>query len=72
MSGISFAFDPKKPAGSRVEQQFVRIGDEYVEDGRKYRMATKAYLVGGEKGVRRCRTCPHLPKKIINIFFAGN
>ncbi len=45
VSGISFAFDPKKEPGKRVEKKFVRIGDEYVDDDKVYRMATKAYLV---------------------------
>ena len=45
VSGISFAFDPKKPSGQRVEQKFVKVGDEYIERDRKYHMATKAYLV---------------------------
>ena len=45
VSGISFAFDPKKEPGKRVEQKFVKVGDEYIEKDKKYHMATKAYLV---------------------------
>lgn len=49
VSGIKFAFDPKKPAGKRIDPLLVRIGDEYVEKDRKYHMVTKAYLANGKK-----------------------
>ena len=45
VSGISFAFDPKKPSGQRVEPKFAKIGDEYIDKDKKYHMVTKAYLV---------------------------
>ena len=48
VSGIRFAFDPKKPAGQRIDPLLVRIGDEYVEKDRKYHMVTKAYLANGK------------------------
>lgn len=31
VSGISFAFDPQKPAGSRIDPQYIKIGDEYLD-----------------------------------------
>lgn len=31
VSGISFAFDPKKPPGSRIDPKFIKIGDEYLD-----------------------------------------
>lgn len=31
VSGISFAFDPKKPPGSRIDPHYVKIGDEYLD-----------------------------------------
>eukprot|EP00095_Tigriopus_kingsejongensis_P003160 maker-scaffold791_size96783-snap-gene-0.28 protein:Tk03160 transcript:maker-scaffold791_size96783-snap-gene-0.28-mRNA-1 annotation:"5 -nucleotidase" len=50
VSGISFAFDPKKPKGSRVDAQYVKIGDEYLKNDGKYHMATKDYLAMGKDG----------------------
>ena len=50
VSGVTFAFDPKKPAGQRVEAKFVRIGDEYLEKVKKYHLTTKAYLADGKDG----------------------
>lgn len=60
VSGISFAFDPKKPSGQRVEEQFVRIGDEYLDRKRTYRMATKAYLADGKDGYDCLADAPKL------------
>lgn len=31
VAGISFAFDPKKPPGSRIDPKFIKIGDEYLD-----------------------------------------
>jgi 5'-nucleotidase len=50
VSGVSFGFDPTRPAGQRVDPHFVRIGDQYLELESKYRMVTKAYLCAGKDG----------------------
>ena len=50
VSGISFAFDPTKPSGQRVDSQFVRIGDQYIEMDTKYRLVTKSYMAAGKDG----------------------
>jgi len=59
VSGLQFAFDPSKPAGQRVNPKLVKIGDEYIDmgegvkdekDKRRYRMATKSYLMKGKDG----------------------
>lgn len=50
VAGISFAFDPKLPPMKRVDPQFVRIGDEYLQMDASYRLATKAYLYQGCDG----------------------
>jgi 5'-nucleotidase len=50
VSGISFAFDGSKPPGSRIDPQFIKIGDEYLHPDKVYRMATKAYLANGKDG----------------------
>jgi len=50
VSGISFAFDPSQPAGSRVNPEFVKIGDEYLDKNQHYKLVTKAYLANGKDG----------------------
>lgn len=50
VAGISFAFDPNKPPYARVDPQFVRIGDEYLDLNARYRLATKTYLFSGCDG----------------------
>ena len=50
VSGISFAFDGSKPSGSRIDPQFIKIGDEYLEPDKVYNMVTKAYLANGKDG----------------------
>lgn len=35
VSGIRFAFDGQKPPGKRIDQEFVKIGDEYLHLGKK-------------------------------------
>jgi len=50
VSGITFAFDPKKPPGSRVDPEFVKVGDEYLDMEHRYKLVTKAYLGKGKDG----------------------
>lgn len=50
VAGISFAFEPSKPPGKRVDPNFVRIGDEYVKLEQMYRLATKSYMHSGCDG----------------------
>lgn len=50
VAGVSFAFDPKKPPGERVDPAFVRIGDEYLNLQQTYRLATKSYMHSGCDG----------------------
>ena len=44
VSGIKFAFDPKRPSGKRVERDLVRIGDEYVKADGVYHMVSDIRL----------------------------
>eukprot|EP00090_Calanus_glacialis_P005153 TRINITY_DN13964_c1_g1_i1.p1 TRINITY_DN13964_c1_g1~~TRINITY_DN13964_c1_g1_i1.p1 ORF type:complete len:276 (-),score=77.76 TRINITY_DN13964_c1_g1_i1:185-946(-) len=50
VSGITFAFDPSKPAGSRVDAEYVKVGDEYLDKNQHYKLVTKAYLAKGKDG----------------------
>uniref|UniRef100_A0A8D8ZQ47 Trifunctional nucleotide phosphoesterase protein YfkN n=2 Tax=Cacopsylla melanoneura TaxID=428564 RepID=A0A8D8ZQ47_9HEMI len=60
VAGLSFAFDPEKPPGSRVDPKFVRIGDEYLDFELKYSMATKQYLQKGCDGYTVFQNVPVL------------
>ncbi|WP_372841125.1 bifunctional UDP-sugar hydrolase/5'-nucleotidase [Phaeovulum sp.] len=48
VSGISFAFDPTAPAGSRVSE--VMVGDTPLDLNKVYRVATNDYMLGGGDG----------------------
>ena len=50
MGGITFAFDPSKAPGSRIDPAFIKIGSEYMDKDQHYKMATKAALASGEEG----------------------
>ncbi|XP_064466748.1 snake venom 5'-nucleotidase-like isoform X2 [Ornithodoros turicata] len=57
VSGISFAFDPKKPSGERIDPRFVKIGDEPLDPDQKYRLVTKGYLAQGKDGYDVLKNC---------------
>lgn len=44
VSGIRFAFQPSNPPGQRVNADFVKINDEYLNLDAEYSMATKVFL----------------------------
>ncbi|MBI1779323.1 MAG: bifunctional metallophosphatase/5'-nucleotidase [Proteobacteria bacterium] len=48
VSGLSFAYDPKKAAGSRVLE--VKVGGQPLDPGRVYKVATIDYIAGGGDG----------------------
>jgi len=48
VSGMTFHFDPTREPGARVTE--VRVGDEPLDEARKYKLAVKAYLVDGKDG----------------------
>merc|ERR1712088_1247100 len=64
VSGISFAFDPEKPAGKRIDPESVKVGDEYLDldpkSKKTYRLATKAYLANGKDGYDVFAKCKQL------------
>ncbi|XP_030759392.1 protein 5NUC [Sitophilus oryzae] len=50
VAGVSFAFNPSKPPGKRIEPNLIRIGDEYLKLDQFYRLATKSYMNNGCDG----------------------
>ncbi|EFA06359.1 mannosylglucosyl-3-phosphoglycerate phosphatase isoform X1 [Tribolium castaneum] len=81
VAGVSFAFDPSKAPGQRVDPAFVRIGDEYLNLEQNYRLATKSYMHSGCDGYVMLKDaevlvdegeCPELGLAIQNHFQAIN
>ncbi|GIX89859.1 hypothetical protein CDAR_9371 [Caerostris darwini] len=79
VSGISFAFDPDKPPGHRIDPQYIKIGDEYLDFSQYYRLVTKAYLCQGKDGYDSLKNnktlmteeeCPELCTIVQNHFHA--
>lgn len=48
VSQISFTFDLKQPAGSRVSH--IKVGDQALDDTKTYRIATNDFLIAGGDG----------------------
>ena len=67
VSGVSFAFDPEKPAGKRVSPDYVKIGDEYLDLAKTYRLVTKAYLAAGKDGYDVLAKCEKVKKILVGF-----
>jgi 5'-nucleotidase len=50
VSGISFAFDPTKPANSRVDPSTVIVAGAALDLERKYTLSTRGYMARGKDG----------------------
>lgn len=57
VSGITFAFDPSKASGNRVEPKLVQIGDEWLSEERLYSLCTKGYIAEGCDGYTMFKEC---------------
>ncbi|XP_076354101.1 mannosylglucosyl-3-phosphoglycerate phosphatase-like isoform X2 [Tachypleus tridentatus] len=57
VAGVSFAFDPAKPPGSRIDPRYVKIGDEFMELDQRYKLVTKSYLAAGKDGYDILKEC---------------
>lgn len=68
VSGISFVFDPSKPAGSRVEPKLVQIADEWINLEQNYTICIKSYIHGGCDGYTMFKGA----KIVVSIFKYGN
>jgi 5'-nucleotidase/UDP-sugar diphosphatase len=53
ISGMSFMYDPAKPAGQRVQQ--VMVGGAPLDQAKMYKMATNDYAAGGGDGYKMLR-----------------
>ena len=79
VSGMRFAFDPRKPPKQRIDPKHIKIGDEYLDLTQKYKLVTKGYLHQGKDGytvLKDCEVlvdeedCPELCTSIVNHFEA--
>lgn len=79
VSGIRFAFDPRKEPKNRIDPRHIKIGDEYLDLEMTYRLVTKGYLHQGKDGytiLKDCEVlvdeedCPELCTSIQNHFEA--
>lgn len=79
VSGMSFVFDPAKPAGERVEPRLVQIGDEWINLQQNYSLCIKSYVYGGCDGYSMFRdakvlmdddSCPEIGLALQNHFQA--
>jgi len=50
VSGITFKFDPSKPAGARIVPGSVTVKGAPLDNGKQYTLATKEYLAIGKDG----------------------
>ncbi|KAL8575905.1 hypothetical protein ACOMHN_027303 [Nucella lapillus] len=50
VAGVSFGFNPTKPAGRRVSQDTVRVQGEPLILDKNYRLVTKEYIATGHDG----------------------
>lgn len=50
VSGVTFAFDPSKPSGQRIDPQLVQVGDEYLKMDQNYKICIKSYIYNGCDG----------------------
>lgn len=48
VSGMSYAFDPSKPAGERIIE--VKIGGKVIDLAKTYKVATNCFMAGGGDG----------------------
>ena len=60
VSGLRFAYDGRRPPGSRVTS--VRVGDELLDDGKTYTLASNTYVLGGGDGYTMFKEARYLIK----------
>lgn len=50
VSGISFAFDPRRPPYARIISELVQVADEWLDTKQTYSLCIKSYMHGGCDG----------------------
>ncbi|OON14249.1 5'-nucleotidase protein, partial [Opisthorchis viverrini] len=60
VSGVRFAFDPRKPPGSRIPLSSVTIQNKPLNLKAKHKLCVKHYMANGRDGYDMLRECPVL------------
>jgi 5'-nucleotidase len=58
ISGLSFTFDASRPPGARIVT--VTVGEQPLDDGKQYRLASNTYLLNGGDGYAMFKDARHL------------
>ncbi|XP_053966887.1 mannosylglucosyl-3-phosphoglycerate phosphatase isoform X2 [Anastrepha ludens] len=81
VSGVTFAFDPTKPPGKRVDPRLIQVADESINLQQMYKTCIKSYIYNGCDGFTMFKNakilvdedlCPELGLTIQNHFKAIN
>ena len=68
VSGITFAFDPSKATGSRVQRESVTVQGEPLQLDGRYNVGTKNFLLDGKDGYGSFKEVCHaidLPTEVV-------
>lgn len=68
VSGITFAFDPAKPAFQRIDGRLVLVADQWINEEQKYAVCIKSYMYGGCDGYTMFKDC----RVIVSIQLSGS
>ncbi|CAD7014715.1 uncharacterized protein LOC101459616 isoform X1 [Ceratitis capitata] len=81
VSGVTFAFDPAKPPGKRIDPRLIQVADEFINLEQMYKICIKSYIYNGCDGFTMFKNaqilidedlCPELGLTIQNHFKAIN
>ncbi|XP_011186253.1 mannosylglucosyl-3-phosphoglycerate phosphatase isoform X3 [Zeugodacus cucurbitae] len=81
VSGVTFAFDPTKPPGQRIDPRLIQVADDLVNLQQMYKICIKSYIHNGCDGFTMFKNaqilidedlCPELGLTIQNHFKAIN
>lgn len=58
VSGVTFAFDPSKPPGSRINVDSIKISGASLISDKQYKVAVKKFIADGKDGYDVLKECP--------------
>lgn len=54
--GFTYAYDPSRPSGQRIDRSSVRLGGALLDPARQYRLVTNSFIWSGGDGLVALRT----------------
>lgn len=69
VSGLKFSYDPKQPAGNRVDKKSVMIGNKPVVLHQQYRVAVQAFAASGKENYTEIGKSPRFFEEDKQDFF---